>query len=151
MILVDTNVLVRLIEVGHPHHDPALDALDLLSVRDGESFGVAPQNLYEFYVVCTRPVAANGLGLTSSAAGRELARAKAMFPLLPERDSVYGCWESLVATFGVEGKSAHDAHLVAFMIEHGIDQIFTFNDIHFRRFSAIRALNPFDVLGIPRV
>jgi predicted nucleic acid-binding protein len=34
MILVDTNVLLRLVQKGHAHHAPALDALALLKTRD---------------------------------------------------------------------------------------------------------------------
>jgi predicted nucleic acid-binding protein len=36
MILVDANVLLRLIQIGHPHQQPALDAMALLRVRDRE-------------------------------------------------------------------------------------------------------------------
>jgi len=30
MILVDANVLLRLIQIGHPHQQPALEAIALL-------------------------------------------------------------------------------------------------------------------------
>ena len=36
MILVDTNVLLRLIQIGHPHQQPALEAVALLRMRDRE-------------------------------------------------------------------------------------------------------------------
>src|SRR4051794_24023040 len=64
MILVDTNVPLRLAQVGHPHYQPALDALATLATRDKEHFAIAPQSLYEMYVVMTRPAAQNGMGLT---------------------------------------------------------------------------------------
>ena len=33
MILVDANVLLRLIQIGHPHEQSALDAIALLHLR----------------------------------------------------------------------------------------------------------------------
>ena len=64
MILVDTNIPLRIAQIGHPHRQPALDALQLLTLRDQEHFAIAPQSLYEMYVVCTRPASANGFGYT---------------------------------------------------------------------------------------
>ncbi len=64
MILVDTNIPLRIAQTGHPHRQPALDALRVLTLRDQEHFAIAPQSLYEMYVVLTRPANANGLGYT---------------------------------------------------------------------------------------
>jgi predicted nucleic acid-binding protein len=77
MILVDANVLLRLIQIGHPHQQPALDSIAQLYLR-GERFVVCPQVLYEMYAVCTRSVdAANpGLGLMPSAAMAQLEAAE---------------------------------------------------------------------------
>jgi hypothetical protein len=47
MILVDTNIPLRIAQIGHPHRQPALDALRLLKLRDEERFTIAPQSLYE--------------------------------------------------------------------------------------------------------
>jgi hypothetical protein len=43
---------------------------------------------------------------------------------------------------GVAGNLVHDAHVVALLVEHGFDEILT-TDEDFRRFSAVRAVNPF--------
>jgi hypothetical protein len=51
MILVDTNVLLRLIQIGHPHQQPAVDAVALLRVRDREQLVICAQTLYEMYAV----------------------------------------------------------------------------------------------------
>lgn len=61
MILVDTNIPLRIAQIGHPQRQAALDALQLLTLRDQEQFAIAPQCMYEMYVVFTRPVSANGL------------------------------------------------------------------------------------------
>ncbi|MEI8197098.1 MAG: hypothetical protein WCI73_14460, partial [Phycisphaerae bacterium] len=66
MIFVDTNILLRLIQIGHAHQQPALDALTLLRTRDRAQFVSCPQPIYEMYAICTRPADAPnpGLGLT---------------------------------------------------------------------------------------
>jgi predicted nucleic acid-binding protein len=46
MILVDANVLLRLIQIGHPHQQPALEAIALLHVRDRERLVISPQILF---------------------------------------------------------------------------------------------------------
>jgi predicted nucleic acid-binding protein len=151
MILVDTNIPLRIAQIGHPHRQPALDALQLLTLQNQEHFAIAPQSLYEMYVVCTRPVSANGFGFTSQQACAEIAATRALFELLPETTQVYPAWEGLVAKYTIQGKLAHDVRLVALMIEHRVGKLLTFNDADFRRFTEIETLNPFDVLVIPRV
>src|SRR5258706_11689960 len=115
MILVDTNIPLRLAQKNHPHYRPALDALDLLTTRDKEQFAIAPQSLYEMYVVCTRPAAQNGMGYSPSQGHLEIIQTRTIFQLLPETSDVYLTWEALVAKYGVTGKPAHDARLAALM------------------------------------
>ncbi len=79
MILVDTSIVLRLAQPDHPHRQAAWDAIVMLRVRDGEQFAIAPQNLYEMYVVCTRPPSANGLGMTPEEGRSEIVSARAMF------------------------------------------------------------------------
>jgi predicted nucleic acid-binding protein len=102
------------------------------------------------YVVCSRPQAARGLGLTPSQAHQEIIKTRALFQLLPETSNVYSIWEGLVSRYNVSGKPAHDTRLVAMMIEHRVKEILTFNDADFKRFTEVAPLNPFDVLGLPR-
>lgn len=151
MILLDANVLLRLIQIGHPHQQAALEAISLLHLRDGERFAVCPQTLYEMYAVCTRPVdAANpGLGLTPAAAMGQIEAAQRQFDLQPEPTTVLSRWKQLVIRYGVMGKSTHDARLTALMVERGIPRLLTFNHAHFSRYAEIEAISPFDVLGVP--
>ena len=151
MILVDTNIPLRIAQVGHPHRQVALDALEQLTLHDNERFAIAPQSLYEMYVVLTRPAAVNGgFGMTAAQAGAEIAATRALFELLPETAQVYPTWEGLVAKYAVQGKRAHDVRLVALMIQHRVPKLLTFNDGDFRAVAEIQSLNPFDVLAIPR-
>jgi predicted nucleic acid-binding protein len=151
MILVDANVLLRLIQIGHPHQQPALEAIALLHVRDRERLVTCPQTLYEMYAVCTRPVDAPnpGLGLTPTDAMAQVETAERQFGLQAETPAVLSRWKELVVRYGVTGKSTHDARLAALMVDRDIRKLLTFNDGHFARFSEITVLNPFDVLGIP--
>lgn len=57
---LDTNILTRAAQPNHPLHSDTLNSLERLR-RQGEDLIVVPQNLYEFWVVATRPIAANGL------------------------------------------------------------------------------------------
>jgi predicted nucleic acid-binding protein len=139
--LLDTNILTRAAQPGHPMHRPAVDAVAELS-RQGEVLCIVPQNLYEFWVVSTRPIAQNGLGMTPSQAQAELSHLKTLFLLLDETPAVFPRWEQLVTQYQVSGKNAHDAHLVAAMMVHGIARILTFNVGDFQRFSAITVLDP---------
>jgi hypothetical protein len=87
-VLLDTNVLGRMAEAGHPQHQAAVDAVAALVAR-GDSPRLVPQVLYEFWVVATRPLAANGLGMPPSQADQELSRLGTLYPLLPESPAIY--------------------------------------------------------------
>ena len=102
--LVDTNILSRLAEPGHPMHQLALDAVKRL-VSEGHRLHIVPQNLYEFWVVLTRPTAVNGLGKTAVEAAAELASVQGLFQLLDETPAIYGVWEQLVTGTPVVGKN----------------------------------------------
>ncbi len=142
--LADTNLLLRGAETGHPMQSQALEALAGL-VRSGEVVYITPQNLYEFWVVATRPAERNGLGMTASEAAAELARLEARFPLLPDTPTVYREWRRLVTSHGVVGVRAHDTRLVASMLAHGVTHVLTFNVSDFKRYSEITVVHPQDV------
>ena len=145
-VLVDTNIVTRLAQPNHPHHISALTALDQLKAR-GVGPCIAAQNLYEFWVVCTRPTNQNGFGFTPSLAQAELQRIHTLFPILPETPAVYPEWERLVARYDVKGKNAHDTHLVATMLVNNVNEILTFNVADFARYSEISALTPLNVIS----
>lgn len=144
--LVDTNILTRLAEPGHPMHHPALDAVKRL-FAEGRRLHVVPQNLYEFWVVCTRPTTVNGLGKTAAEAMAELVSLKTLFSRLDEPRSIYDVWEQLVTRTPVVGKNAHDARLVAAMKVHGLTHLLTFNTQDFRPYRDITVVAPADVLA----
>lgn len=88
--LIDTNILSRLAEPGHAMDQPAFDAVTRL-VSEGHKLHIVPQNLYEFWVVCTRPTAVNGLGKTAAEAAADVANLKAFCgSMSPRRSTACG-------------------------------------------------------------
>ena len=144
-ILVDSNILLRSAHKADLQHQLTLDATAKLH-QNNNLLCVVPQNLYEFWVAATRPVSANGLGFAVTYVQHEIARIKQLFVLLDETPAVYTQWETLVAFHAVIGKNAHDTHLVAAMMVHGISHILTFNKQDFQRFTNITVLTPADVI-----
>ena len=140
-VVPDTNVLMRSIEHGHPRPRVAEAAVAALLAR-GDELCLVPQNLYEFWSVSTRPIAQNGLGLAPARVASELTRLNSLFTLLPETPTVLAEWERLVVAHSVLGKNAHDAHLAAAVIVHGVGHVLTFNIRHFQRYPGIAVLDP---------
>jgi predicted nucleic acid-binding protein len=127
---------------------PAVDAVAALRLQ-GEELCVVPQNLYEFWAVCTRPAAQNGLGLAVAAARGEMTRLMGLFVLREDTPAIFREWERLVVAHQVSGKNAHDARLVAAMAVHGISRLLTFNAGDFQRYPGIVVVTPQQVLAPP--
>ena len=138
---VDTNVLLRSIDVGHAAQPVAQHAMIRLR-QSGESLSVFPQNLIEFWAVATRPVANNGLGLSIDRVEVELISLRTLFTLLPDTPEIFPEWERIVVRYQVAGKQTHDARLVAAMSVHNLTHLLTFNTDDFKRFATITAVNP---------
>jgi len=138
---VDTNILLRSIDDGHPAQPVAQNRL--LELRNsGETPFIFPQNLVEFWAVATRPIANNGLGWNIDRAEQELADLKTLFVVLPDTDAILPEWERLVVHHRVVGKQTHDARLVASMLVHGVTHLLTFNTNDFKRYDEITVVNP---------
>lgn len=142
--LLDTNILLRSSEPSHPMFSSATTAISLLLKR-GEELYITPQNLIEFWNVCTRPKNKNGLGYSITETREEVAQLKTMFPLLLDISAIYPEWERLVSTYEVKGVNVHDARLVAAMLIHNLTHILTFNIEDFRRYVEITPVNPENV------
>ena len=140
-MLVDTSVLIRTLQPHHPLYGAADRAIRLLP-EQGRRLHIVPQNLVELWVVATRPLGENGLGMTPAQAALELERIKGMFLLLPETPAIYPAWEALVTQHAVSGKPSHDARLVAAMQVYGLTAILTFDRTGFSRFPGIEVIQP---------
>ena len=124
-ILVDTNVLLRIVDASHSQHRLAVDAIDSIASRGHEPC-IVPQVIYEFWVVATRPVELNGLGLSAKAAQERVVDIVATFRLLRDERTIFEIWSRLVVDYQVIGKRAHDLRLVAAAIRHDISRFLTF-------------------------
>ncbi len=140
--LVDTNILLRLVNATDTHHAVALSAAIKLH-RDGEELMIAPQCVYEFWSVATRPASVGGLDLSTAEVLVQVARLNSYIAMVAAPLKLYETWLDLVAQHHVIGKQVHDARLAAFMIAHGIEHLLTFNIADFARFSPlVSAVHP---------
>jgi len=63
LILLETNILLRYARATDPRFATVDTAIGAMR-SNGDVICVVPQVIYEFWAAATRPVAANGLGLT---------------------------------------------------------------------------------------
>ena len=134
--LVDTSVLIGSVQKASIRRESAEEAVKALRSRKGNLY-IVPQNLIEFWAVATRPIEANGLGLSIKDAQNEIDRIKILFVLKSEDETIFDNWEKLVSEYSVIGKTTHDARLVAAMQTHGIENLLTFNVADFKRYSGL--------------
>lgn len=134
--MVDSNLLLRGAQRTHPLFAIADTAVAVLRARGGAVYA-CPQNGTEFWAVATRPLSANGLGMTTAQAEAELARIETLFPMLPDTSAIYPAWRRLVVGAGVSGKQVHDACILAVAQVYGITRLLTFNTRDFTRYAAL--------------
>jgi predicted nucleic acid-binding protein len=139
--LADTNIAARRILTADPLYPAIKRAIDALLLR-GDVVSVTAQNLVEFQALATRPVEANGLGMTPAEANQQAREIEAVFPLLEETPDVYLNWRSLMERYDVRGRQVYDARIVAVMLAHGVTHVVTTNAAHFRRFPDITVVEP---------
>lgn len=139
-ILLDTNVLCRLVERGHPDHSATENAVAKLRGELHE-LCLVPQVLYEYWVVVTRPAADNGLGMLTADADAAIDLWLKAFVLVRDEQGVFELWRELARRHDVKGKSAHDTRLVAAMHRHQLTHLLTFNAADFRRYHGIEIID----------
>jgi predicted nucleic acid-binding protein len=145
MHFVDTNVLLRFLTPGDPFYPIIKQALIALRIK-GERLCTSPQNIAEFWNVCTRPSSSRGgYGLTAAETARRLKIIERFMAILPEPDEIYSQWKNLVLTHSVAGVQVYDARIAATMIVLGVDNIITINVSDFTRYPNINAIHPKDV------
>ncbi len=146
LVLLDSGILLRLVNRSDPEHVTIRAALRLLKQR-GDSLVVAPQNIAEFWNVCTRPASARGgYGLSVAETAQRLRLIERLFQVLPETPAAYPLWKQLIVTHGVMGVQVHDARLVALTMVQGVKHILTLNAADFSRYPDVTALAPADVV-----
>lgn len=143
----DTGCLLRLLDRSDPQHALIRRALGVLRGR-GDVPVTAPQNVAEFWNVCTRPASARGgFGLSPQETDRRVKSLERLFPVLPDRETAYAIWRRLVLQHSVQGVQVHDLRLVAWMEVHGVTHLLTLNQADFARYSGVTAQSPEDIVG----
>jgi predicted nucleic acid-binding protein len=140
-VLIDTNVIIRIVKRDDPLHDAASRTVNRL-MQDGAALYIAPQVVFEFWVVATRPQDANGLGFDPKSALTVVSAALQAFTIVADSPDMVNRWLDLCAQYEVRGKRAHDARLVAWMLCHKLDRLLTFNTTDFTAFTEIHAVAP---------
>jgi predicted nucleic acid-binding protein len=140
--LVDSNILLRLLQRNDPHHSTIRQAVRALLAR-GDELCCAPQNIVELWNVSTRPATARGgFGLTTAETDRRVRLIERVFTVLEETPAVYPEWRRLVVRNSVSGVQVHDARIVAVMKVHGITHALTLNVTDFSRYAGITGVAP---------
>ncbi len=138
---MDTNILLRAIQNENPLCSVARRTLKSLH-RQNRHLCLTPQNVREFWNVCTRPTDRNGLGISVPGTERHTRFLERYFTILPDSTLTYSTWRQLVAAYNVLGVKVHDAWLVAAMKSHGVSRILTFNTGDFARYDGIECVDP---------
>src|SRR5213083_1540487 len=142
MYLADTNIIIRFLLRNDPACHPIRGAVTILKRRREQIF-TTPQNMREFWNVCTRPAnQRGGLGLSVAATEMRLRLLERHFPVLPDSPAIYEKWKRLVLAHKVRGVNVHDARLVAAMMIHGVTHILTANVKDFQRYPDITVVAP---------
>jgi predicted nucleic acid-binding protein len=144
--LVDTNVLLRLLQPDSPDFPDIRECLARLWAQGAELFYTS-QNLAEFWNVCTRPTDKNGFGLSIAETNRRVDLIERWLTYAPDSASTHHEWRRLVVEAEVSGVQVHDARLVACMLAHGIQKLRTLNAADFARYKKIEAVSPKQLLA----
>ena len=147
--LIDTGILLRLIDTQDPHHALVQTAFETLGNR-GDDLYITTQNIAELWNVATRPIANNGLNLPPTVVSQLFQQAIEPFcTIVTEPDRMPAEFRRLLLQYSVVGKQVHDARLVAMMLVWQVDNILTLNDRNFRRYEpeGITILTPASILA----
>jgi predicted nucleic acid-binding protein len=91
-VLADTGVLLRLFEPSDPQHLAVRNSIIQLESQ-GDEIVAAPQNIAEFWNVCTRPSSSRGgYGLDVLATDQRVQDIEMKFSILIEPVSTYSIW-----------------------------------------------------------
>lgn len=140
--LVDSNVLLRLVQRSDPLYSTAWTAVGKLH-RRGDTLAYTSQVLGEFWNVCTRPTTARGgFGLPVAQAERRARLIERHCVFLPDSPATHLEWRRLPVALQVSGVQVHDARLAAAASVHSVSSLITFNSADFTRFPGLVVQDP---------
>ena len=146
--LLDTNILLRLLDPSSLEHNLVKQAM--YTIANSEDIAVlVPQSIIELWAVATRPIVANGLGLSLEKTRLEIDDVLRHYELLRDNEIIFDTWLDLVTTHQVVGKQVHDTRIAAAMMTHGIKYLLTLNGADFKRFTEIEVVHPSEIAKAP--
>jgi len=143
VIALDTNILVYAKRQETPHHAQARDLL--IDLAEGDSLWALPWPcIYEFVRVVTHSrVFDPPTRLESALEDLDSLLQSPSLTLLQEGPRHATFMQRLLKAGQAAGNLAHDAHIAALVIEHGVNELWT-ADRDFTRFPGLHVRNPFD-------
>ena len=148
--LLDSNILLRMSQRADPHYSAIRSALLILR-NQGTRLCYTSQTMGEFWNASTRPLARNGLGLTTAETNAIAGEIERDFEFLSDSQAVHDRWRQLLVEHDVKGVQVHDARIAASMYVHGVQQLLTINLRDFARFQGLSILHPADIKsGAPK-
>ncbi len=149
IIHLDTNILTRMFHRPDPQYLLVRNAVRVLQNR-GDLLVASPQNVAEFWSVCTRPVTSRGgLGLSLVATSKRLRLIERVTNILPYPENTFQQWKQLVSAHGVKGLQVYDAKIVVHMVSNRTVHLLTLIHVDFTRYFEITVLNPTDIASLP--
>jgi predicted nucleic acid-binding protein len=146
LLFLDTNVLVAATDESRPFH-----AVARKLIAHGRSVGLhgatSGQVIREYLVVATRPLSANGLGLSPADALGNVEKMTRHLQFCEESESVSLRLRRLAGAGQISGKAIHDANIVATLMEQGIDLLATENPEDFSGYPEIGMVRLSEVEG----
>jgi len=143
VIALDTNILVYARREEAPHQERALELL--IQLAEGDSPWAVPWPcIYEFARVVTHPrVFDPPTPLESALEDLDSLMQSPSLTLLREGPRHATFMQRLLKAGQAAGNLAHDAHIAALCVEHGVSELWT-ADRDFARFPGIPVRNPFN-------
>ena len=145
MILVDTNVLVHVINRDSPQHETCRALVR--AVQDGRLLCILlPQILLEFYSVVTEASLVEQ-PLPPEQALKIINSLQCIFPVMDPGREALDCLAEVIAGKPCVGGSVFDAWLAAQMKQLGVNRVCTYNCDDFRGMKGIQPVTPEDILN----
>ena len=141
IVALDTNILLREADESDPRHDLVRAKRRELLVADHDLV-TAPQCIYEFWSVATRPASGSGLGLSPADAFARVEEIRAAYPVLADPRDLLTRWLHLCLTHSTSGRPSHDTRIIAWMDAYRIQHLVTLNPADFRRYTHITLIVP---------